>query len=100
MNTSTIELKCECHIPFQAELLQFIQRLANGAIDEDYDMNDVPHKDVIVQAIRSKLIFIKFNFTRSVKKIKPKLLEALRKTFQKELIGTIKQKDEITFILL
>lgn len=99
--SASIELRCECQIPFQAELLNFIQRLASGAIDENFDLNDVPHKDIIVQAIRSKIIFIKFRFARSLKKVKPRLLAALRKTFQKELIGTIKQgQDEITFILL
>lgn len=99
-NATSIEVKCECAIPFQSEIITYIEKVIDGS-QEDYDPGDVPHKEVITQAIRSKLVFIKFHFARSIKKIKPKLLQAIKKTFKKELIGTIREgKNEITFILL
>lgn len=101
-NSSTsIEVKCECKIPFHAELVNYIHKLLVGAIDEHFDANKMFHTNAVTQALRNKLVFIKLDFAHTLKRVRPKLLAAFKKTFKKELIGTIKVgKHEITLILL
>lgn len=100
-NPTLIEVKCECKIPFHTELTNYLQKLLSGTISENYNEEEVPHKDVIAQAIRSKMLFISFGFTNSIKKVRPRMLKAIKKILKKEVVGTIKVgKGEITLILL
>lgn len=100
-NLTSVEVKCECSIPFHSELTDYIQKLASGTINENYNEEQVPHKEAITHAIRSKMLFVKFGFAVSIKKVQPRLLKAIKKILKKELIGTIRVgKDEITLILL
>ncbi|SCY37871.1 hypothetical protein [Flavobacterium caeni] len=98
---SFIELKCEFEIPFHDELNHFMQRLANSDTEYHSAAFHLPHKEAITQAMRNKLVYVKLNVEKPTQTIRPRLLAAIRKSFNKELVGTIRQgDDDITFILL
>ncbi|MFT3795544.1 hypothetical protein [Flavobacterium sp.] len=100
-NPACIELKCECNIPFRTELTTYLQKLASGNINERYNEEEVPHKEAIVHALSSKLLFVTLDLTQSIRKVKPNMLRAIRKILKKEIVGTIMVgKGEVTLILL
>lgn len=96
-----IEVKCECDIPFHNELTNYLQKLAKGTINEKYNEEQVPHKEAIVDALRSKMLFVKLDLTQSIRKVRPRMLKAIKEILKKDIVGTIKVgKGEVTFILL
>jgi len=100
-NTTSIEVKCECKIPFHAELVTYLQKLVTNSVKDQQDPSDVPHRKEICQAIHKKMVFIRIDFARPIKQLRPALLKAFRLILNKDVIGTIRVgKDEITFILL
>ncbi|HMJ45721.1 MAG TPA: hypothetical protein VK498_00230 [Ferruginibacter sp.] len=96
--TTSIEVKCECNIPFHSELINYLQLLSSDRIS---NLQEVPHKDAIRKALKDKLLFIKIHLTCPIKQIRSKLVAVVKTGLDKELVGTIKVgKNEITLILL
>ena len=96
--TTSIEVKCECNIPFHSELTDYLQLLSSDSIS---NQQEVPHKEAIRDALKNKLLFIKIHLTCPIKKIRSKLIAVARSGLNKELVGTIRVgKNEITLILL
>lgn len=99
-NTTSIEVKCECKIPFHAELVAYLQKLVTCSVQDQQNPSDVPHRKEICQAIHKKMVFIRINFAH-LKQLRPTLLKAFQLMLNKDVIGTIRVgKEEITFILL
>lgn len=95
-NTS-IEVKCECRIPFHDELVSYLQ----NSIDTHSRAvsPEMPHKDEIRRALVSRMVFIKM--VNPIRRGKKALLAAVKSLLKKDLIGTIKVgKDEITWIIM
>ena len=97
--TTTVAVTCDCKIPFHDELVNQLEQLFASP---DADLPDlmapsqIKNRNMILQ---SKMIFVKI--TNPIKKVRPKLLETLRKLLNKELVGTIKgSKNEVTLILV
>jgi len=98
-NETLIEVKCECKIPFHAELVGHLTKLVRNANKKESSEPQPQHSDAIRQAINSKILFIKMMYP--AKRGRSQLLKNVEKLFMKNLVGTIKVgKDEITFILL
>lgn len=96
---ASIEVKCECIIPFQSELVGYLNRLSDSAPDDQ--LEKIPHKDAIREALKSKMLFVRIRFARPVKQWRPRILKAAKSVLHKDLVGTIKVgKNEITLILL
>lgn len=95
---ASIEVKCECTIPFQSELVGYLNHLSDTPEDQ---LEKIPHKDAIRDALKSKMLFVKIRFARPIKQWRPRILKAAKSVLQKDLVGTIKVgKNEITLILL
>ena len=95
---TSIEVKCECNIPFHSELTNYLQLLSSDSISNQHD---VPHKEAIRDALKNRLLFIKIHLACPIKQIRSKLLAVVKNGLHKELIGTIKEgKNDITLILL
>ena len=97
--TTTVEVKCECRIPFHSELVGYLEQELASPVTENAPLPDVPHEETIRQAIQNKMLFIKI--IHPLRKLKPKMLERLKKLFKKDFVGTIRVgKDETTLILI
>ena len=95
---TSIEVKCECNIPFHSELTNYLQLLSSDSIS---NQQEVPHKEAIRNALKNRLLFIKIHLACPMKQIRAKLVAVARNGLNKELVGTIKEgKNEITLILL
>lgn len=100
MNSATIEVKCECNIPFHAELVGYLSRISDNT-PEEQSLEKIPHREAIREALKSKMLFIKIRFARPITQFRPRLIRAVRQALHKDLVGTIRVgKNEITLILL
>ncbi len=101
MNSATIEVKCECNIPFHAELVGYLNRISDNAPEEEQSLDKIPHREAIREALKSKMLFIRICFARPITQFRPRLIKAVRQALHKDLVGTIRVgKNEITLILL
>lgn len=101
MQTTSIEVKCECAIPFHAELVTCLQKLLSGNLTDDEIPNEVPHWQAIRQALHEKMLFIKIGYPRRIKSWRPRLVAAMRRILNKNIVGTIRAGDSaVTLILL
>lgn len=99
--TTSIEVKCECSIPFHSELESCLYKLLSGTVSEDQLREEVPHRDAIYQALQRRMLFIKINLGHPVKRWRAKLLLAVRRILGKELVGTIRlAKNAVTLIVI
>lgn len=96
---TTVEVKCDCTIPFLSELESRLEQiLSNPKEEEDVNLMDLPHIKNIKTVIQSRIIFVKI--TNPIK-TRSNLLDSVKQLFHKELVGTIKgEKNEITLILV
>jgi len=101
MNPNTsIEVKCECKIPFHSELVDYLQDLSINLPTQDLS-NEIQHKEAMRQALSGKLLFVKIHLEKPIKEFRRKLLNAVKRMLNKDIVGTIKEgKDEITLIFL
>jgi hypothetical protein len=102
MKTNTsIEVKCDCRIPFHSELVAYLEDLSGQDSPDHPGPTDLPHKEIIRQALISKMLFIKVHFARPMKRWRPKLLKSVQHMLNKDLVGTIRVgADEVTLIML
>ncbi len=99
--TTSIEVKCECKIPFHTELVACLHKLLNGSMTEDQFPREVPHRDEISRALHSKMLFIKVELAHPVKRWRYRIVRAVRQILGKDLVATIHAgKSAITLILL
>jgi len=97
-NTTIVEVKCDCTIPFRSELESRLEEILSSPIEGDTSLQDLPHIRNIKTIIQSKIIFVKI--TNPVK-TRSRLLDNVKQLFHKEVVGTIKgDKNEITLILV
>lgn len=78
-NPTLIEVKCEYAIPFHSELTNYIQKLTDGRISENFNAEQVPHKEAVADAVKSRMLFIRSDFAGSIKKYDPKCSRPLRR---------------------
>jgi len=97
--TTSIEVKCECTIPFHQELVGFLLSLVDKS-DEAPLPKDVPHREAICQAIQQKMLFIKIIRGRPAGKWRRRITAKLQDILNKKLVGTIKVDDAITLVLV
>lgn len=98
-STTSIEVKCECTIPFHSELVGYLEQELNSPLTEDAPVNKVPHRETIMRALQNRMLFIKV--TQPLKRLRPRLVRKLKKIFEKDFVGSIEvDADEITLILL
>lgn len=99
--TTSIEVKCECSIPFHSELESWLYKLLSGSVSDEQLQEEVPHREAIYQALHRRMLFIKIKLVHPVKQWRHKLLIAVRRILGKELVGTIQAgKNAITLIVL
>ena len=98
--TTSIEVKCECIIPFHAELVVYLQNLLNGAVTESEFANEIPHRESICRAVQDKVLFIKISFARPVGQWRYRLLWAVRQILGKNVVGTIRNGRQLTIVML
>lgn len=97
-NTTIVEVKCDCTIPFRSELESRLEEILSSPTEGHSSLQDLPHIRNIKTVIQSKIIFVKI--TNPVK-TRSRLLDHVRQLFHKQLVGTIKgEKNEITLILV
>ena len=95
---TTVEVKCDCTIPFLSELESRLEQILSNPKEEDANLMDLPHIKKIKTVIQSRIIFVKI--TNPIK-TRSNLLDSVKQLFHKELVGTIKgEKNEITLILV
>lgn len=102
MNDSTsIEVKCDCKIPFHAELVAHLKKMfAKRGRRTEMD-NLIANQDEIANALKSKTVFIRVEFPTPVKSISPFVMKAIKNVLRKDIVGVIRVgNDEITLVLL
>lgn len=99
--TTSIEVKCECSIPFHSELESCLYKLLSGTVSESRLPQEVPHRDAMCQALQRRMLFIKIKLGHPVKQWRAKLLQAVKRILGKELVGTIRiGKNAVTLIVI
>jgi len=96
---TTVEVKCDCTIPFLSELESRLEQiLSNPKEEEDANLMDLPHIKNIKTVIQSRMIFVRI--TNPIK-TRSRLLASVGQLFHKELVGAIRgDANEITLILV
>ena len=96
--TTTIEVKCDCKIPFHLELESHLEKLLISP-EADLQFQTTANLRRMNTILQSKLVFIKV--TNPIKNIRPRILKKVKHLLNKDLVGIIKgSKNEITLILL
>jgi hypothetical protein len=98
--SATIEMKCDCPIPFHTELLYLIKDIfVHGKFSLREKTSILPDGDVVVEALKGRPIFLNIGFKRPVKKIKPFIIKALQSLFKKDVVAIMKiGEDDFTLI--
>jgi|GEM_PF-1789638 len=102
MNENTsIEVKCDCKIPFHSELVAYLKKMFVKQ-GRKSDMSDfIPNQEEIANALKSKTVFIRVAFPAPVKGISPFVMKAIKNILRKDIVGVIRVgNDEITLVLL
>ena len=102
MNSATsLELKCECAIPFHADLISYLTKLfSNGSSMPEPD-SGVPHQQEIAEALEGKTIFVSVDFAHPVTTVRPATLKRIKNIFKKDIVGVMKiGAKEITYVLI
>ncbi|HLA55422.1 MAG TPA: hypothetical protein VK623_04950 [Flavobacterium sp.] len=97
---TSIEVKCECNIPFHQELVAFLYKLLKGNMTNAQLPYEIPHREAISEAIQRKMLFVKIIFGHPVGRWRHRLVKAIQHILGKHLVGTINGHDGITLILL
>ena len=96
--TTTVEVKCDCTIPFLTELESRLEQILSNPKEVEINLMDLPHIKNIKTVIQSRIIFVKI--TNPIR-TRSNLLDSVKQLFHKELVGTIKgENNEITLILV
>ncbi|GEP52262.1 hypothetical protein FNO01nite_29340 [Flavobacterium noncentrifugens] len=96
--TPTVEVKCDCKIPFQSELEHHLEQLISRP-ENPSNFQTAANLKSLAAVLHHRLIFIKV--THPIKDMRPRLLKKVKQLLNKDLVGTIKgTKNEITLILL
>lgn len=97
--TTTVEVKCDCTIPFRSELESHLEQVLGNPDQAKKKLKDLPNLRSMDVLIHSKIIFVKI--TNPIRKSRSLMLDTLKKLFHKEFVGIIKgAKNEITLILV
>jgi len=97
--TTTVEVKCDCTIPFRSELETHLEQVLRSPEHADTTLKELPHLRSMDVVIHSKIIFVKI--TNPIRKTRSVVLRTLKELFHKEMVGIIKgAKNEITLILV
>ncbi|MBD3581261.1 hypothetical protein [Flavobacterium selenitireducens] len=102
MNDSTsIEVKCDCKIPFHSELVAHLKRMFVKQGRKTESDNLILNQEEIADALKSKTVFIRVAFPEPVKKISPFVMKSIKNMLRKDIVGVIRVgNDEITLVLL
>ena len=97
--TTKVEVNCDCRIPFQFELVKYLEQLFSTAEPDGSDLKKLKQISSRVSALQTKMVFIKV--TNPTKKHRQKFLTVVKQLFNKDLVGTIRSsKNEVTLILI
>ena len=95
---TTVEVKCDCNIPFLSELESRLEQILSNPKEDAANLMDLPHIKNIKTVIQSRMIFVRI--TNPIK-TRSRLLASVGKLLHKELVGAIRgDANEITLILV
>jgi len=97
---TTVEVKCDCKIPFHLELVAYLEQLFTNPNSET-NMQQALKINQLGMALQRRMVFIKITNPIKGIRIRPKLLKNVKLLFNKDVVGTIKgARNEITLILV
>ncbi|RZJ73588.1 hypothetical protein [Flavobacterium sp.] len=100
-NTTSLELKCECTIPFRSDIIAYLEKLFNIGAEDAIPNPAIPQEDAVAEALRNKALFVTVGFSQPVKKIRPAILKKLKSFFHKDIVAIMKSDNiQITYLLI
>lgn len=98
---TTIEIKCDCHVPFYRELVAYIRNILESSDKSVIRSEEIPHRDEIRMALERELLFVKIQLAKPVGRWRYTLRRKLAKVLDKSVVGTIDTgRDSMTLILV